>query len=118
VFGTPEKIDVETGRAPTRSPRVGRDRKTLVKAEAVVEAAAADPAKYGKLKDDMDRTGRVDGPFKRLQNMQAVRRRSATRSRRCPATGRTAPASSTSLAGRSRRSRAHRRAAATIPIRR
>jgi N6-adenosine-specific RNA methylase IME4 len=46
---------------------VGRDRKTISKAEAVVEAAEAEPAKYGKLVEAMDRTGRVNGPFKRLQ---------------------------------------------------
>jgi N6-adenosine-specific RNA methylase IME4 len=36
----------------------------------VVKAAEADPAKYGKLVDAMDRTGRVNGPFKRLQVMK------------------------------------------------
>jgi N6-adenosine-specific RNA methylase IME4 len=46
---------------------VGRDRKTISKAEAVVEAAEAEPAKYGKLVEAMDLTGRVNGPFKRLQ---------------------------------------------------
>jgi N6-adenosine-specific RNA methylase IME4 len=46
---------------------VGRDRKTISKAEAVVEAAEAEPEKYGKLVEAMDRTGRVNGPFKRLQ---------------------------------------------------
>ena len=46
---------------------VGRDRKTISKAEAVVEAAEADPEKYGKLVEAMDRTGRVNGPFRRLQ---------------------------------------------------
>jgi N6-adenosine-specific RNA methylase IME4 len=49
---------------------VGRDRKTISKAEAVVEAAEAEPEKYGKLVDAMDRTGRVNGPFKRLQVMK------------------------------------------------
>jgi hypothetical protein len=37
---------------------------------AIVAAAEAEPAKYGKLADDMDRTGRVDGPFKRLKVMR------------------------------------------------
>jgi N6-adenosine-specific RNA methylase IME4 len=48
---------------------VGRDRRTVEKAEKVVEAAERDPDRFGKLKDDMDRTGRVDGPYKRLQNI-------------------------------------------------
>ena len=41
--------------------------RTLEKAEAVVKAAEDNPAKFGKLKDEMDRTGRVDGAFKRLK---------------------------------------------------
>jgi hypothetical protein len=38
----------------------------------VMRAAEAEPEKYGQLAKDMDRTGRVDGPFKRLRNMQAA----------------------------------------------
>lgn len=49
---------------------VGRDRKTLAKAKEVVEAAKADPKKFGQLQADMDRTGKVNGPHKRLQVMQ------------------------------------------------
>jgi hypothetical protein len=45
---------------------VGKDRKTLTKARAVRDAAEAEPERFGKLKADMDRTGRVEGPFKRL----------------------------------------------------
>jgi N6-adenosine-specific RNA methylase IME4 len=41
--------------------------RTLEKIKAVVEAAEAEPEKFGKLKEDMDRAGRVDGPYKRLQ---------------------------------------------------
>jgi N6-adenosine-specific RNA methylase IME4/ParB-like chromosome segregation protein Spo0J len=48
----------------------GRSRRTVEKAEAIVDAAAAEPEKYGKLKKDMDKSGRVDGPFKRLQVMK------------------------------------------------
>lgn len=48
----------------------GKGRRTIEKAEAVVEAAERDPARFGKLQDDMNRTGRVDGPYKRLQNIQ------------------------------------------------
>lgn len=41
--------------------------RTLDKAAAIVAAAEAHPKKYGKLLEDMDRTGRADGPFKRLK---------------------------------------------------
>ena len=46
---------------------VGKDRRTIEKARAVRDAAKKNPGKFGKLKDDMDRTGRVDGPYKRLK---------------------------------------------------
>lgn len=72
LFGTPSKPDPEKGRAIEKaSAATGRSYKTVEKASAVVGAARKDPGKYGKLVEDMDRTGRVDGPFKRLQNMQA-----------------------------------------------
>jgi len=45
---------------------VGKGRRTLEKAEAVVTAAEAEPERFGKLLADMDRTGRVDGVHKRL----------------------------------------------------
>jgi len=41
--------------------------RTVEKIAAVVEAAEAEPERFGKLVADMDRTGRVDGPFKRLK---------------------------------------------------
>jgi N6-adenosine-specific RNA methylase IME4 len=60
-----------TGRAADKAARAtGMARRTLEKAEAVVAAAEADPEKYDKLLVDMDRTGRADGPYKRLRNMQ------------------------------------------------
>ena len=49
---------------------IGMDRKTLEKARAVRDAAKAEPKKYRGLLDDMNRTGRVDGPYKRLKNTQ------------------------------------------------
>jgi N6-adenosine-specific RNA methylase IME4/ParB-like chromosome segregation protein Spo0J len=45
---------------------VGKHRTTIAKAEAIVDAAEAEPEKFGKLLADMDRTGRVNGVFKRL----------------------------------------------------
>jgi hypothetical protein len=44
----------------------GFGRTSLDKADAIVTAAEEDPERFGKLVEDMDRTGRVDGPFKRL----------------------------------------------------
>jgi N6-adenosine-specific RNA methylase IME4 len=46
---------------------IGKDRKTITKAREVRDAARAEPERFGKLAADMDRTGRVDGPHKRLK---------------------------------------------------
>ncbi len=65
------KIDDEKGRAADKAALVtGKSRRTIDKAEAIVAAAAEDPKKFGKLLTDMDRTGRVDGPFNRLKIMK------------------------------------------------
>jgi N6-adenosine-specific RNA methylase IME4 len=78
------KQRVEIGRPPGgKFPQGGtgktRDRiaaplgvsdRTLEKAKAVVEAAEADSERFGKLLADMDRSGRVNGPFKRLTIMR------------------------------------------------
>jgi ParB-like nuclease domain len=40
----------------------GRDRRTIDKIAAVMKAAEACPEKFGQLAEDMDQTGRVDGP--------------------------------------------------------
>jgi N6-adenosine-specific RNA methylase IME4 len=56
---------------------VGRSRKTIVKARAVRDAAIAEPTKFEKLQEIMDRTGRVNGVYMRLRKMQqaeAIRR--------------------------------------------
>jgi N6-adenosine-specific RNA methylase IME4 len=45
----------------------GEGRKTMEKRLAICDAAEAEPEKYGKLRDDMDRTGRVNGVFRRLK---------------------------------------------------
>jgi N6-adenosine-specific RNA methylase IME4 len=42
----------------------------LRKAEAVVEAAEAEPERFGKLLEDMDRRGRADACFRRLNNIR------------------------------------------------
>lgn len=46
---------------------VGKSGRTLEKQVAIVEAAEAEPERFGNLVADMDRTGRVDGPYKRLK---------------------------------------------------
>ena len=46
---------------------VRKHRTTLAKAEAIVDAAEAEPERFGKLLADMDRTGRAHGVFKRLR---------------------------------------------------
>ena len=51
-----------------------KHRKTLEKAEAVVDAAEAEPEKFGKLLADMDRTGRVNGVYRRLKNARQAER--------------------------------------------
>jgi N6-adenosine-specific RNA methylase IME4 len=53
---------------------VGKGRRTIEKTEKLMEAAERDPARYGALLKDAERTGRVDGPFKRLENMLAGER--------------------------------------------
>jgi N6-adenosine-specific RNA methylase IME4 len=73
-----ERTDKHPGNFPGSSGRaldlvgkaVGKDRKTIVKASEVVDAAVAEPERFGQLQVDMDRTGRVDGPYKRLKVMR------------------------------------------------
>jgi N6-adenosine-specific RNA methylase IME4 len=63
------------GRAADKAAKAtGMARRTLEKAEAIVEAAEAEPEKYGKLLDDMDRTGRVNGIYRRLKIFQQAER--------------------------------------------
>jgi ParB family transcriptional regulator, chromosome partitioning protein len=49
----------------------GKKRSTLAKAEKVVEAAEAEPQKFAPLVEEMDRTGEVDGPYRRLNASKA-----------------------------------------------
>ena len=60
-----------TGRAADKAAKAtGMGRRTLEKAEAIVAAAEAEPERFGKLPEDMDHTGRANGPYRRLRNMQ------------------------------------------------
>jgi N6-adenosine-specific RNA methylase IME4 len=59
------------GQAGDQAARVvGLDRKTLEHAAAIKDAAAADPIKFGPLLETMEKSGKVDGPFKRLKVLQ------------------------------------------------
>jgi N6-adenosine-specific RNA methylase IME4 len=58
--------------------------KTVEKIAAVVKAAEAAPERYGKLVADMDRHGRVNGVYRRLQNIKAAE---AIRAERPPLPG-------------------------------
>jgi N6-adenosine-specific RNA methylase IME4 len=58
----------ETGKTRDRvGAFAGVSGETVRKITAIVAAAEAEPERFGKLAADMDRTGRVDGPFKRLK---------------------------------------------------
>jgi N6-adenosine-specific RNA methylase IME4 len=65
-----------SGNLPERTKGDARDKtatllgvsgRTYEKAKAVVEAAHAEPERFGKLQADMDRTGRVNGVYRRLR---------------------------------------------------
>jgi hypothetical protein len=45
----------------------GESHKQVEKRRDIVDAAAAEPQKFGRLKEDMDRTGRVNGVHRRLK---------------------------------------------------
>jgi ParB-like chromosome segregation protein Spo0J len=69
--GKGRKISLPSEAGQTRdriAARIGgASGRTLEKARAIVEAAEQAPQVFGKLVEDMDRTGRVDGPYKRLK---------------------------------------------------
>jgi N6-adenosine-specific RNA methylase IME4 len=69
--GTPAKVSQGSGRATDKiGVFAGVSGRTVEKIAAVVAAAEADPEKFGRLVEDMDRTGRVDGPHRRLKVMR------------------------------------------------
>jgi N6-adenosine-specific RNA methylase IME4 len=73
VAGRPSEKFSEGGEARHKIAKAaGRSAPSIAKARAVRDAAKAEPEKFGKLQADMDRTGRVDGPFKRLKIMRQV----------------------------------------------
>lgn len=67
--------NLDKGRTADRAAAyTGFGRTTLDKAEAVVAAAEAEPEKYARLVEQMDRTGRANGVWRRLANMQQAER--------------------------------------------
>ena len=62
------KVSTPSGKTRDKIAAVtGMSGRTLEKAEAIVDAAEAEPAKFGKLLADMDRTGRANGVFRQLK---------------------------------------------------
>jgi N6-adenosine-specific RNA methylase IME4/ParB-like chromosome segregation protein Spo0J len=60
-------LDRSKGEARNKIAKyLGVGRTTIERAEAVVEAAEDDPAEYGHLVEQMDRSGKVAGAFRRL----------------------------------------------------
>jgi N6-adenosine-specific RNA methylase IME4 len=68
-----QSVPAAGGRALAKIAKAtGKSARTIEKAEAIVIAAEREPERYGPLVEAMDRTGRVNGPFKRLQNSVAA----------------------------------------------
>jgi N6-adenosine-specific RNA methylase IME4/ParB-like chromosome segregation protein Spo0J len=66
--GSGKLPEASKGNAADKAAKAtGMARRTLEKAEAIVDAAEAEPERFGKLREDMDRTGRVNGLYKRLK---------------------------------------------------
>jgi N6-adenosine-specific RNA methylase IME4/ParB-like chromosome segregation protein Spo0J len=66
--GSGKLPEASTGNAADKAAKAtGLARRTLEKAEAIVDAAEADPEKFGKFKEDMDRTGRANSVYRRLK---------------------------------------------------
>jgi MT-A70 len=70
--GTSGKSFPEVKQEPARATEAvgrlfGESGKQVHKRLEVIKAAKSNPEKFGKLKEDMDRSGRVNGPFKRLK---------------------------------------------------
>lgn len=61
------KRDESKRAASAAAKAVGMDRRTLDKAREVVEAAKAEPEKFGRLAEKMDATGKVSGVHRQLK---------------------------------------------------
>ncbi len=58
---------------------LGVGRTTIDRAEAVVEAAEAEPEEYGYLVEQMDRSGKIAGAYRRLEVLRQARELNAAR---------------------------------------
>jgi N6-adenosine-specific RNA methylase IME4/ribosomal protein S14 len=66
--GSGKLPEASKGNAADKAAKAtGMARRTLEKAEAVVDAAEAEPERFGKLLEQMDDTGRVNGVYRRLK---------------------------------------------------
>jgi ParB-like nuclease domain len=73
--GTPAKVSQGSGRATDKiGAFAGVSGRTVEKIAQVCAAAEAEPEKYGRLLEDMDRTGRVNGVWRRFSNMRQAER--------------------------------------------
>lgn len=64
---------VEPGKSRDKTAEaVGMSGRTYEKAKAVVEAAEQEPDRFGALLEQMDRTGKVDGAYKKLKVEKAA----------------------------------------------
>jgi N6-adenosine-specific RNA methylase IME4 len=81
--GRPGAGRKRSGKLPAHSVGATRDKlaavvgvsgRTLDKARAVVEAAEGNPRKFGRLVQQMDRTGSVDGAFRELERQRQADR--------------------------------------------
>jgi hypothetical protein len=71
--GTTAKVLAEVDRATQLVGKLfGESHTQVEKRQAVAAAAEAEPARFGNLVADMDRSGRVNGPYRRLQNIKAA----------------------------------------------
>jgi hypothetical protein len=64
----PEAVKGEA--ADKAAKATGRARRTVEKAEVVVAAAEQNPETFAPMQAEMDRTGTVDGVFKRVKALQ------------------------------------------------
>ena len=73
-LGSPTSATEGQGEARDKIARyLGVGRTTIERAEAVVEAAEEDPEEFGHLVEQMDRSGKVAGAFRRLEVLRQAR---------------------------------------------
>ena len=69
------KLAQGTGKSRDKIAKAAGIGRTLVKIAEVCEAAEAEPEKYGQFVGEMDRTGKVDGVYRKLRaELDAERR--------------------------------------------